>query len=95
MSAALADLPLLPAALGLMAGLALGLVHFATLRRVTALYLSGAAPARALAFQLARFALLIGVLVLLATAGAAPLLGGALGVLLGRAIILRKSREAR
>lgn len=95
MTSAFTDLPLLSAALGLLAGLALGLFHFATLRRVTDLYLSGTAPARALAFQLARFALLIGALVLLAIAGAAPLLGGALGILLGRAIVLRRTREAQ
>lgn len=78
----------------LLAGLALGLFHFSSLRRVSALYLSGGPVWRALTLQLARFAFLIGLFVLLARAGATPLLAGALGLLIGRAVVLRSSREA-
>ncbi|MGI3166069.1 ATP synthase subunit I [Pseudooceanicola sp. 200-1SW] len=85
-----------PAATALLAallGLGLGVVHFASLRRVTDLYLGpGRAPARALALQLARLALLVAVFVLLAGLGAYPLLAGAAGLVLGRALVLRRAR---
>lgn len=75
------------------AGLMLGLAHFAGLARVTCLYLSGGAVGRAFALQIGRFLLLIMVLGALAFAGATPLLSAALGLLTGRAIVLRYSRR--
>ncbi|HHC29760.1 MAG TPA: hypothetical protein ENK80_04230 [Rhodobacterales bacterium] len=85
--------PLPAAALGAGIGLVLGLVHFASLARVTALYLAGTRPAAAVGLQLGRLALLGGVLTALAFIGAPALLGGALGVLAGRAIILARARR--
>jgi F1F0 ATPase subunit 2 len=94
MITALASLPpLAGAAIGLAVGLALGLAHFASLRRVTALYLDGGSPARAVALQLLRLALLAGLMLLLARLGAAPLIAGALGTILAREVILRRARK--
>jgi len=87
--------PLAGAVIGLVVGLGLGLVHFATLKKVTALYLSGAATLRVAGLQLARFVLLAAALALLALWGGLPLLSGALGVLAGRAIVLRRSGGMR
>ncbi|SDL24486.1 ATP synthase subunit I [Aliiruegeria lutimaris] len=83
--------PLALAALGFAAGLALGFAHFASLRRIVTLYLSGAAPARALALQLVRFAVLVAALAALARIGATPLLAGALGLLAARTVVLRRT----
>lgn len=85
---------LAPLAAGFALGLAVGLFHFATLRRVASLYLSGG-PGRALALQLARLVLLAAALAALVQFGATPLLAGTLGLLAGRFIILRQGREAR
>lgn len=82
--------PLSAAMLGLAAGLGLGLLHFATLSWVVGLLLTGSATGRAVALQLARFAILFVALAALARAGAMPLLAGALGVAAGRAIFLRR-----
>ena len=79
--------------LGFALGIALGLAHFASLRRVTAMYLSGGSPVRAVLLQLARLALLGGVLLLFAQLGAAPLLASALGVLIAREAVLRRARK--
>ena len=92
MTVSLASLPILSGLLALVAGLVLGVAHFATLRKVTDLYLGGTAPGRALALQLARLAVLGGFLTVLALTGAAPLLAGVVGVLIGRAIVLRRAR---
>ena len=81
-------------ALGLVLGFAAGLVHFASLRRVTELYLGGGSPARAVALQLVRFAGLGAVLALLAWLGAAPLIAGALGLTLARGVLLRRAGKA-
>lgn len=86
-------MPYLPAAIGFAIGLALGLVHFATLRRVTALYLEEGSPALAIGLQLLRLGVLAVVMVLLAQHGAAPLLGGALGVIVARQVIIRRTRK--
>lgn len=83
--------PLALTPLGFALGFAAGLVHFATLRRVTALYLGGSGAGRALALQIVRLAGLAAVLVLLAWLGAGPLLGGALGVLVARGVILHRA----
>ena len=80
--------------LGLAVGLVAGTLHFLTLRRGTALYLGGGSPARAIALQLARLALLTAVLAGLAWLGAAPLLAGALGVVAARHLVLRRGKEA-
>lgn len=88
------SLPLPAAALiGLALGLVLGIAHFASLKRVTALYVGGGTPWRAIAFQLGRLALLTAVLTGLALMGTVPLLAGALGVLVGRAIVLHRARK--
>ena len=85
---------LLADAAGLIAGLAGGTAHFALLRWNTALYLRPSGLSRAIVLQALRLALLAGVLVLLARQGALPLLLGALGVLAGRWIVLRRVRGA-
>ncbi|MBN8186367.1 MAG: N-ATPase subunit AtpR [Salipiger thiooxidans] len=94
MTEALSQIPLLQLFAGLAAGLALGLFHFATLHRVTALYVGGGSAPKALALQLGRFALLVAGLVLLALWGATALLAGAAGVMIGRAVVLRRNRSA-
>ncbi|HCQ65069.1 MAG TPA: ATP synthase subunit I [Rhodobacteraceae bacterium] len=81
-------------ALFLTLGFAAGLVHFATLGRVTSLYLAGGSPAQAVGLQLVRLAALACVLILLAWLGAPALLAGALGVILARGVILRRARKA-
>ncbi|MBS0126021.1 hypothetical protein KB874_18200 [Aestuariicoccus sp. KMU-90] len=78
------------AATALLAGLALGLFHFATLARLIALLVAGRMVAVPL--QLARFALLVPFLWIAAQFGAAVLLAGAAGILAGRALLLRRLR---
>ncbi|NDW00133.1 ATP synthase subunit I [Salipiger sp. PrR002] len=89
----LPDTPYALAALALCLGFALGWAHFASLRRVTDLYLESGPAWRALALQLGRLAVLAGVLVGLALLGALPLLAGTLGLLLARQMVLRRSRK--
>ena len=79
--------------LALLIGFAAGFAHFATLRRVTDLYLSGKSSARAAILQIARLAGLAVLLVALAKFGTAPLLAGALGILAARAMVLRRARK--
>ncbi|MBN9671375.1 ATP synthase subunit I [Roseibium aggregatum] len=86
--------PAATALFGLVLGFALGLIHFASLRRVVDLYTGAAPVARALILHIARFVLVIAGLGLLAFLGALPLLAGALGILLARAAVLRLTREA-
>ena len=75
-------------AFGLLAGAALGLAHFATLRwSVEALL--GRRVALGLLVHVARYAVLALVLVALARAGAATLVGAAVGLMVGRALALR------
>jgi F1F0 ATPase subunit 2 len=81
----------IPVLLGLAAGLATGVFQFATLHRLSAMYLAGASPARTIALQLARLALVAAVLFGLAQLGAPALLAGALGIFLGRAVVLRRT----
>lgn len=90
----IADYPVPVALAFLLAGILLGLVHFASLRRVSSLYLSGASPGRALALQMARLAVLAGALAGFALLGALPLLAATLGLFIGRAIILRRAGGA-
>ncbi|HVZ10003.1 ATP synthase subunit I [Rhodopila sp.] len=77
-------------ALGIAAGVLVGLLHFATLRWATALYL-GRHFALGLSLQLARLAVLGLVLSLLAHLGASALLAGALGLLAVRRPFLRRA----
>jgi hypothetical protein len=77
-------------ALGLAAGVLLGFVHFATLRRITWLYLGGNLPL-ALGLQMLRLALVGLVLLTLAYLGAGALLAGALGLLAVRHLFLRRA----
>lgn len=81
--------PYLRAALFLPAGIALGGAYFGTLVWNARLYLSGGAG-RAVAIQLGRFALLVGILSGIAQLGAQPLLWAALGVFVGRMIVVRR-----
>lgn len=80
-------------AIAMMAGLILGLAHFTSLRTVTAMLLAGRHPARALALQLARMAVIVAAFAGFAVAGALPLLGGTTGLLIGRTIVLRRVRR--
>lgn len=79
-------------AFGFVIGLAAGMFHFATLARVTALYLAGKA-ARAVSLQFLRLAALTALMTILAMLGMGPLAAGALGVILGREIVLRRARK--
>ncbi|KEO50878.1 ATP synthase subunit I [Thioclava pacifica] len=80
--------PFAIAALALLLGFAVGLVHFLSLKRVAALYLGGSV-AWPIALQLIRLAILVVMMVWLAKAGALPLLAGALGLILARVVVLR------
>ncbi|OOY11253.1 hypothetical protein BMG00_16120 [Thioclava marina] len=80
--------PFVFAALALLLGFAVGLVHFLSLKRVAALYLGGSVG-WPIALQLIRLAILVVMMVWLAKAGALPLLAGALGVILARIVVLR------
>lgn len=81
--------PALQILIGLVAGGALGVVHFASLRWVADRYAEGGAVG-ALVVQLARFAVLIAALFGLAKVGAAALLSGALGLLIARFLVVRR-----
>lgn len=81
--------PALQILIGLGAGIALGVVHFATLRRVARLYAEGGAGVP-LALQLARLLILGAVLFGLAKIGAPALLAGAIGLLLARHVVVRR-----
>jgi F1F0 ATPase subunit 2 len=75
-------------------GALLGAAYFAALRRNVGRYLSGRSLGPTLALHLGRL-LLAGLgLVLIAQAGAVPLLGALLGFLLARSLALR-SRQIR
>ena len=84
MSAAL----LLP--LAALAGLALGIAHFRTLRWVSDLLIQGRLAG--IGVQIARLAVLAVFLWLCARGGPSTLLAGAAGLLAGRALILRGVR---
>jgi len=79
-------------AAGLIAGLLAGAFHFGSLRWNSQLLITGGA-AKAIAFQLGRFAVAVAVLSALATLGAPSLLAGALGFLLARHLSLRAVGE--
>jgi F1F0 ATPase subunit 2 len=84
----------LPAlAMHLVAGLGLGMLYFRALwwniRRLT----GDGRLVTTIGLMIGRFVLLGGVLALASLEGALPLLATALGVLIGRSIVMRSSRE--
>lgn len=82
------QIPLGLAAAALVAGIAAGWAHFASLRHVADLFAAG--RMRAIGLQLARLAAL-GVFFWLCTrGGSAVLIAGVLGVLIGRVIALKR-----
>lgn len=90
-------LTLLHIALGFVLGLGFGLVHFATLDRVTRLFLdpSGGGFWRAVGLQIARLAVLAALMVALSFLGVDALLSGMFGVIAAREIVLRRVRRSR
>lgn len=87
-----ANLALAPGlALAFAAGLLLGLLHFATLGAAVARY-TGGHVAVGLALHVVRMVILVAALYGLARMGAGPLLAGAAGLFVGRAIIMRRAR---
>ena len=74
-------------------GVALGFAYFCNLWRNAQLLTAGA-PARTAAWMAGRLTLLACVLTLTSFEGATALLATGLGVLAGRAIVLRQVREA-
>ena len=75
-------------------GVLAGWAHFALLRWNAGLYLRPAGLGWAIGLQLLRLVLLGAVLAMLAREGALPLLTGALGVLLARRLVLRRTTGA-
>ncbi len=82
------------AAVGLMAGLVVGVAYFASLWWNTRLFTTGSAG-RAIALQLGRIAAAVAVLVLLARLSLVTLLFGALGFLVARFWLLWGFGERR
>jgi len=82
--------PWAAAGLGLTVGLAAGTAYFASLWWNTQLYLAGRRVVLALVLQMLRLALLLAALAGLALFGALALLMGAGGVLMARALVLRR-----
>ncbi|HZD26518.1 MAG TPA: ATP synthase subunit I, partial [Alphaproteobacteria bacterium] len=74
-------------------GLALGLLHFASLRWLAGQYLGGGPRWRGALVHVARLALLGGTLVWIAQAGAWPLLAATAGLLAGRAAVMAMVRR--
>ncbi|MBB4301026.1 F1F0 ATPase subunit 2 [Rhodobium orientis] len=81
---------LLHVALGLVAGFAVGLVHFRLLWWNTQMLLGAGSAVAAIAVIVLRFAVLVGVFVLLAQFGALALLAGAVGVLAARQVAVKR-----
>ncbi|HME27772.1 MAG TPA: ATP synthase subunit I [Acetobacteraceae bacterium] len=73
------------------AGVAVGLLHFLLLRWNTRLFITAGVP-RAIGIQALRLVVLAGVLLLAARFGAVPLLLTALGVMMARQIVVRRSQ---
>ncbi|NDW07116.1 ATP synthase subunit I [Jiella sp. 40Bstr34] len=72
------------------AGFALGFAHFGALWHHTCQLVEGRRWGLTAAIALARFALLIGALTFASLQGAAPLLAMTLGLLAGRAVVMRR-----
>jgi F1F0 ATPase subunit 2 len=81
-------------AVGLAVGMLAGAWHFMSLRWNWPLFASGKAAA-ALALQLARFTLTGALLLMLAHLGALALLAGMAGILLARAVAVRRNGSTR
>ena len=81
-------------AIGFALGLGVGSVHFASLGRVTRLFMGAGPVWQALGLQLARLAALAALLVALALIDAGALLAGLVGVIAAREIVLRRVRKA-
>ncbi|GEO86128.1 MULTISPECIES: ATP synthase subunit I [Alphaproteobacteria] len=79
--------------IGIGAGSLLGIAHFMSLKWNTRFYLDGGL-AKAFLLQLARIAILVVVMTLLAKLGAVALLTGLACVLAVRAVIMRRERNA-
>lgn len=77
----------------LIGGIFVGRLHFRVLRQGTDALIRQQAMRRALGFTLLRFAVTIAFLVAIALAGTAPLVAGAVGFGLGRALELRAARR--
>ncbi|PIP97289.1 MAG: hypothetical protein COW75_07055 [Rhodobacterales bacterium CG18_big_fil_WC_8_21_14_2_50_71_9] len=75
-------------------GLLLGLVHFSALRATAALIVGGGSALLGLVLTLGRVALLGAGLCAAAQGGALALLAAAAGVLVARALMLRRGRVA-
>jgi len=78
-------------ALGLVVGAAVGTLHFNSLRRLAERLVSGRSGAPALlGWQLLRWAVLVAAGVAMARSGTAALLAFGAGLLLARAVVLRR-----
>lgn len=78
----------------LLVGTLFGLGYFASLRRVTQMFLSEGSIRLAVVLQGVRILVLVAVLYALALRGAGPLIAGALGMIVAREIVLRLARKA-
>jgi F1F0 ATPase subunit 2 len=76
------------------AGIGLGLIFFGTLWWATQRLCTDGHPVLVITLMIGRFALLGGMLYLASQAGALPLLAVAGGILLARALVLRRVRAA-
>jgi hypothetical protein len=92
MSTGFAPIDWLIALAALAVGLALGFLHFRSLRRAADAFARGEAG-RALALQLVRLALLGLFLFAAARAGALALLAAALGIFIGRAVVMHRKES--
>ncbi len=79
----------------LLAGLAAGVFHFHALEAGTRAVLVEARAGRAALLKLARIAVTSGLLIGAALAGTGPLLSAALGIGIGRILILRRLGDQR
>jgi F1F0 ATPase subunit 2 len=82
------------AAVGLIAGFAVGVPYFASLWWSTRLFVTGSAG-RAVALQLGRIAVALAVLTLLARLSFIALVSGVIGFLVARALLLWRFGELR
>lgn len=81
-------------AVGFALGLVFGYPHFASLERVTRLFMGGGPLWQAVGLQCARLAALAALMVALALLGVSALLAGMFGVTAARAIVLHRVRRA-
>lgn len=85
--------PLLRAGLWAAVGLALGYAHFRGLARTTRAYVDGGVKAKTVVVHTVRMLATAGALLLIARAGAVPLLSAFVGFLGARAIAVRGARR--